>query len=455
MPIKNKFKIEETESEKKYLNKKTKRTIYKSNLKNLGNRCSICLEYDKYSEQKSIKCNKCNSYFHLKCYNLYFSENNFKNEILCENCKKNKNGKNECKCILCGDEKGIMKNIENNIYAHIFCIRYFKELNNTKIENFRIWRFNSKCKICKSIIKNIPVIKCNNTKCKNYYHIKCAIQMNLIFSLSYQEEFFKIKYNELLPFYCNNHNIHLIKDYQNFIDQIDSVMLEDNINENSKSQKTNENFFHNENVNCSRNENLNNKEIKKYDNEILEKNLSKFLEINPIIYDIQNKMKFNNSEINLKKNEDCNKTEIYNIKIDKEEEEKKDNFNIKNKSIEKKNELKIISFSGNINVVKKNEEKQEEGKSKEINNEIILKENEENKLNKIKEEFKENDFEKKDNSKNNKENTFDYKWTINLGLEKFSSPINTPNKNIDIFQLYNQINKNRIFPVYIFNRNGY
>ena len=165
-------------------------------------------------------------------------------------------------------------------------------------------------------------------------------------------------------------------------------------------------------------------------------------------------MKFNNSEINLKKNEDCNKTEIYNIKIDKEEEEKKDNFNIKNKNIEKKNELKIISFSGNINVVKKNEEKQE-GKSKEINNEIILKENEENKLNKIKEEFKENDFEKKDNSKNNKENNFNYKWTINLGSENFSSPINTPNKNIDIFQLYNQINKNRIFPVYIFNRNGY
>jgi hypothetical protein len=124
MPIKNKFKVEETESEKQYLNKKTKRTIYKSNLKNLGNRCSICLEYDKYSEQKSIKCNKCNSYFHLKCYNLYFSENNFKNEILCENCKKNKNGKNECKCILCGDEKGIMKNI-----VMIYLIKLLNLLN--------------------------------------------------------------------------------------------------------------------------------------------------------------------------------------------------------------------------------------------------------------------------------------------------------------------------------------
>ena len=37
MPIKNKFKIEETESEKKYLTKKTKRTIYKSNLKKDNN----------------------------------------------------------------------------------------------------------------------------------------------------------------------------------------------------------------------------------------------------------------------------------------------------------------------------------------------------------------------------------------------------------------------------------
>ena len=34
------------------------------------------------------------------------------------------------------------------------------------------------------------MIKCSNTKCKNYYHIQYAIQNGLIFNLGFQKDFY-------------------------------------------------------------------------------------------------------------------------------------------------------------------------------------------------------------------------------------------------------------------------
>lgn len=38
----------------------------------IGQQCDICLEYDKYTLTKCIKCSVCEAYCHLKCYQEHF-----------------------------------------------------------------------------------------------------------------------------------------------------------------------------------------------------------------------------------------------------------------------------------------------------------------------------------------------------------------------------------------------
>ena len=201
------------------------------NTKNLGHRCTICLEYDKYSEKKCQKCFVCNSYYHKKCYEKFEPKfenlnNNNKNNILCLNCIEKKT---TSKCILCGREIGIKKKLNNGNYIHNYCIKFIKEYNETQNE-IRKWRFNQKCKFCKNNNSNIPIIKCQNTKCKNYYHIQCAIKNKIIFSLNFMKDFYKISDDETIPFYCSLHYKTLAKEYNDFIKQMDVFLGDDEEN---------------------------------------------------------------------------------------------------------------------------------------------------------------------------------------------------------------------------------
>lgn len=45
-----------------------------------------------------------------------------------------------------------------------------------------------------------------------------------------------------------------------------------------------------------------------------------------------------------------------------------------------------------------------------------------------------------------------YNWHINLGIQNIEPPKKNVNTNIDIFQIFNQLNKNSTLPVYFHNR---
>ena len=211
------------EDSKKLLNRKTKREN-SSNIKlgdnlNLGYdiRCSICLEYENYSG-KCHKCIKCFSDFHMDCYNLFtFSpesqDNSDKvteaniNSFICMRCKEENEKNNRINCGLCAEHDGIMKKKDDK-YIHHYCYVFFKDnLQHVK---------NGKCKNCK--IKNIPVIKCEYHGCKDKYHIKCALEKGIIFSLNFlSDDKNKENFNEKIPFYCENHNKVMIDNYAQFI----------------------------------------------------------------------------------------------------------------------------------------------------------------------------------------------------------------------------------------------
>ena len=62
-----------------------------------------------------------------------------------------------------------------------------------------------------------------------------------------------------------------------------------------------------------------------------------------------------------------------------------------------------------------------------------------------------NEINSINNNKGNKEFKNDYNWHINLGINNISSPKSSSIEKIDIFELFNQINKDRSLPVYFNN----
>ena len=497
MPIKNNLKLgnttpqalfsitSTTPSSKSLLNHKTKRPIYNSDPSELGNRCSICLEYEKYSKEKCIKCINCNSTFHVKCYldnkisNITSIEN--LNEFICERCKLNKENYNSIQCFLCGNEKGIMKKIENG-FTHIYCLKLIKELNKDKIEQLRQWRYNNKCKYCKTIIENIPVIKCANSKCKSHYHIKCAIDLYLIFNINFQKDFYKT--DGYVTFHCTTHNVNLVKAYQKFISDNNENDKTNNITENIKVQKINEipspiknmeievkkignDLINNNNMNLKKNESISNENnnlnenlsLKKDDKGEIEKKILKEEEVikresisirDYLMENENNKKISSNNDLKNKQNDNKDIKEK-----DKKNKEEKEIKKVEKKEIEiKKVEFKIQSCDNkinnknehNLNKEELNKEKTKEIKSindevKSDNQNIIEKKNIENS----------NEINNSPNEGEKKKKIY-YNWHINLGIQNIKPPKKNVNTNIDIFQIFNQLNKNSTLPVYFHNR---
>ena len=228
--------IEPTPTHSTYLGKKTKRPtrLFFSSFEK-GNQCSICLEFDYYSPSKCIQCTLCKSFCHPQCYIDRISNNINLNNFICQCCAS----KEKRKCSLCGEGHGMIKEIQQNFYSHVYCSKFFKEVHEEGLQ-IRKWRYRAVCKVCQNKkYESVPVIKCSNTKCKNYYHVQCAVDSGLIFNLGFQKDFFAISNdNDTFPFYCNYHNKNLIREYEYYIKQMDQVLEANDKEEVTNSKVT-------------------------------------------------------------------------------------------------------------------------------------------------------------------------------------------------------------------------
>jgi hypothetical protein len=222
-------------------------------------------------------------------------------------CKEEKENNVKIHCNLCGEHDGIMKKNEDK-YIHHYCYVFFK--------NSLLHVKCGKCKNCK--IKNIPVLKCEYHGCKDKYHIKCALEKGIIFSLTFlRDDKKKEVFNEKIPFYCEIHNKEVIDNYA----QLMSVMAD---SMKDKNKKTSDNNPINE---VQNNDNDNNKDT--------------------------NSNIINNEEI-----ESSNKEKEHNLNSNdnnNNEEKITDNINEENKEKEKANK----SISSNSHIERENEENQE------------------------------------------------------------------------------------------------
>ena len=383
---------EEDSISKQYLNRKKKRD---SNISSeilepiipLNNeiRCSICLGYEKLVPN-CFKCILCSSYFHLECYNLFklpeTKENILKEENLpnfeCFRCKEEKILSKNITCYLCKTHNGITKKLENDKYLHHYCYVFFKDSLMNK--------GGGSCKNCSH--KKIPVLKCQETKCKDKYHIQCAIDKQIIFWLPFMREEDKInkeKFNDKILFFCEIHNEDLIKNYNDYY----TTML---LSKNDKNEEP-----------------INN-------NNISTNNLEK----NP---EIKNNDK-NNSEIIPQKIPESESNNIPNEQKSIKEENKIENNDMNEKDNKKEKDKNNENIIPNINL--------HTGNNTNNNLNINEKEKEQEKEEiKEKEETKEKEEENADNFEENDENDKNQKDSSNtpvkIDLSKHPSRINSSN----------------------------
>ena len=196
-------------------------------------KCEICLEYSDFSKEEIVSCSSCQGHFHKSCYDQYeifnSSSPNLNPIYKCFRCiqaeKLNKNiNDKDFNCFICGHSNKILNyNSLHRIYYHMICLLFISELCNLpkeeiSREKLRRWRFKNSCKYCgEKLSKSVAVIKCKKPKCKDYYHIPCAIEKGMIFSLNFMRQYYNLSKGEQIPFYCSNHNKKIVNQYKNYI----------------------------------------------------------------------------------------------------------------------------------------------------------------------------------------------------------------------------------------------
>jgi hypothetical protein len=199
-------------------------------------KCEVCLEFAEFSKETLISCSICNCFFHKSCFNQYEEITSSDEEVKYYRCIRcthalnlNKNI-NEFKCFICFHSNSVLKfNRVQGIYYHQICLDNLPELNclpDEEITKDKIkkWRYKNSCKFCgKKLSKNIAVTKCKNPKCKEHYHIPCAIEKGLIFDLDFMKKFYHVDKNNQIPFYCSNHNKKIYNQYKNYIKNLSKL----------------------------------------------------------------------------------------------------------------------------------------------------------------------------------------------------------------------------------------
>lgn len=193
-------------------------------------KCEVCLEFAEFSKETLISCSLCNCFFHKSCFNQYEEITSSDEEVKYYRCIRcihalNLNKEiNEFKCFICYHSDKVLKfNRVQGIYYHQICLDNLPELNclpDEEITKDKIkkWRYKNSCKFCgKKLSKNIAVTKCKNPKCKEHYHIPCAVAKGNIFDLKFMKEFYHVDKNNQIPFYCSNHNKKIYNQYKNYL----------------------------------------------------------------------------------------------------------------------------------------------------------------------------------------------------------------------------------------------
>ena len=169
--------------------------------------CDSCLDdfHDEDNKDDLVICEKCNVAVHQSCYGHGLLAKFPEGDWFCERCTqlKQEESKNqgycnpkEYGCILCSDFKGII--VRTNIgWVHITCVNWMPEIwfnensDKTIVEgNLTAERQKLTCSYCKGKNKRRIgfCIQCDYKDCHTSFHVRCAIQQDLIRSWDEMED---------------------------------------------------------------------------------------------------------------------------------------------------------------------------------------------------------------------------------------------------------------------------
>ena len=198
--------IEEVFQTKNTISKRTKRgRKEKFQIPKDLPKCEVCLVFSIFSKEPLISCSTCKCHFHKLCFNQYEKVTSPNNEIQsyrcirCTNAIKLNKLIHDFKCFICGYSNKVLKYNEfRGIYYHQICLDFLIEVNGLKEEEIgpekiRRWRYKNSCKYCgQKLSSSVAVTKCKKPKCKDYYHIPCAIEKGMIFDIVFMKEFYHV-----------------------------------------------------------------------------------------------------------------------------------------------------------------------------------------------------------------------------------------------------------------------
>ena len=161
--------------------------------------CDACLDdfYDEEKKDDLVICEKCNVSVHQSCYGHGLLENFPQDAWYCERCielmKQEQQNQGSCDpkqfmCLLCSDLKGII--VKTNIgWVHLTCVNWMPEiwftdeaLKNHISGEITKERTNLVCSYCKGKNKKKVgcCIQCDYKDCPTSFHVRCAIEQELI-----------------------------------------------------------------------------------------------------------------------------------------------------------------------------------------------------------------------------------------------------------------------------------
>jgi NuA3 HAT complex component NTO1 len=129
----------------------------------------------------------CSVAVHPHCCGAPLSNHIPENSWYCDTCtaKKNHPQKQQPKCVLCADNKGLLKKTTCGRWAHIACALWLPEAFFVDAEyrepidvlHIPEYRWDQTCQVCGS--SDGACLECSDPNCANMFHARCAIERDL------------------------------------------------------------------------------------------------------------------------------------------------------------------------------------------------------------------------------------------------------------------------------------
>ncbi len=154
------------------------------NQKNDSIKCDVCLWEDDCDKDELVICDMCLVATHQQCYGGEIFDTLPSGDWFCARCVYVKQNPKVVKCYLCFEQRGVLKQIDKQKWAHVQCVNWFNQIYFSDDSKEKIVGevpnefFSLTCCLCGK--KKGACIQCDYKNCPRSFHVRCAAKKGLI-----------------------------------------------------------------------------------------------------------------------------------------------------------------------------------------------------------------------------------------------------------------------------------